>query len=470
MMMKPLYLFNTETRKKQEILQTGAHFLMYTCGPTVYNFAHIGNLRTYIFEDLLRRTLKYLGYKVKQVMNLTDVDDKTIKGAIEKGISLEEYTNPYIDAFFEDLKTLNIQRAESYPKATDYIPKMIKIIQGLLEKEYAYVGSDGCIYFSIRKFPKYGRLSHLKLEDLKIGASERVFQDEYEKDNASDFVLWKSYDAKRDGSIFWESPFGKGRPGWHIECSAMAMELLGETIDLHCGGVDNIFPHHDNEIAQSECFSGKTFAKFWAHSEHLIVDGKKMSKSLGNFYTLRDLLEKGYDPMVIRYLLLQAHYRTQLNFTFKGLDAAKSSLDRLKDFLFRLEHVEGEGENETKILIENVLEEFKNALRDDLNISVALASLFDFIRETNALCDQKRVGKDEAQDILLALRQMDQVLGFLPFHEDAPPKEILEMLEKREKARHAKNWQLADALRDEIVSKGYIIDDTPSGAYVKKGT
>ncbi|NGX47804.1 MAG: Cysteine--tRNA ligase, partial [Chlamydiae bacterium] len=263
-------LYNTETRQKEKIVPLEDNKIrMYTCGPTVYNFAHIGNFRTYIFEDLLRRTLKYFGFALTQVMNITDIDDKTLAGAIHENKTLKEYTKLYEEAFFKDLQTLNIEKVEHYPFATDFVPKMIEIIQGLKDKGIAYRGGDGSIYFSIGKFPSYGRLSHLNLEDLKAGASERVGTDEYDKENVADFVLWKAYDPKRDGQIFWESPFGKGRPGWHIECSAMAMDLLGKTIDIHVGGVDNIFPHHENEIAQSEAFSGKPFVKHWLHSEHL---------------------------------------------------------------------------------------------------------------------------------------------------------------------------------------------------------
>ncbi|NGX26412.1 MAG: Cysteine--tRNA ligase, partial [Chlamydiae bacterium] len=371
-------LYNTETRQKEKIVPLEDNKIrMYTCGPTVYNFAHIGNFRTYIFEDLLRRTLKYFGFALTQVMNITDIDDKTLAGAIHENKTLKEYTKLYEEAFFKDLQTLNIEKVEHYPFATDFVPQMIEIIQGLKDKGIAYRGGDGSIYFSIGKFPSYGRLSHLNLEDLKAGASERVGTDEYDKENVADFVLWKAYDPKRDGQIFWESPFGKGRPGWHIECSAMAMDLLGKTIDIHVGGVDNIFPHHENEIAQSEAFSGKPFVKHWLHSEHLLVDHKKMSKSLGNFYTLRDLLEKGYTGPEVRYLLLTAHYRMQLNFTMEGLDAARSSLERLSDFALRLQKVEGRDDSDIDSILTKTRESFQTALADDLNISPALAALFE---------------------------------------------------------------------------------------------
>nr|NGX45959.1 Cysteine--tRNA ligase [Chlamydiota bacterium] len=324
-----LKLWNTETRTKEAVIPIEGHKIrLYTCGPTVYNYAHIGNFRTYVFEDLLRRSLKFFGMEVEQVMNLTDIEDKIIAGALHESKQLEEYTEPYIAAFFDDLKTLGVERVEHYPRATDYIPHMIEIIEALMEKGVAYRGADESIYFSINHFPSYGRLSQLNLEELKSGASQRVGTDEYDKENVADFTLWKAYDPKRDWEILWESPFGKGRPGWHIECSAMGMSILGETIDIHVGGVDNIFPHHENEIAQSEAYSGKQFVRHWLHSDHLLVEGKKMSKSLGNFYTLRDLIEKGYSGRVVRLLLLQTHYRTQLNFTLQGLDAAASSLER----------------------------------------------------------------------------------------------------------------------------------------------
>lgn len=467
-----LKFYNTESRQKEDLTCiTGKCLLMYTCGPTVYNFAHIGNFRTYVFEDLLRRTIKFFGYDLRQVMNITDVEDKTIKGAIEKGISLKEYTETYTTAFFEDLHTLSIQPVEEYPRATDYIPQMIKMIQRHLELGYAYKGEDGCIYFSIDRFPSYGRLSHLFLEELKEGASERVKADEYEKENAADFVLWKAYDPQRDGENYWDSPFGKGRPGWHIECSAMAMQLLGESIDIHVGGVDNIFPHHENEIAQSETYSGKRFVRYWLHSEHLLVDNRKMSKSLGNFFTLRDLLNKGYTGKEVRYLLLQAHYRTQLNFTFEGLLGARHTLQRLADFVHRLRRVEDETNyGRHRSFIDKTEEEFSSHLADDLNISAALAALFEMVREINTLCDTGKIGRKEAQEVLAFLEKLDRVLGVIPLHaeEEVFPVEIQNALEKREKARKEKKWKEADAARDWILSQGYLIEDTPKGPRIKK--
>lgn len=467
-----LKLFNTASRQKETLVALHDHHIkMYTCGPTVYNYAHIGNFRTYVFEDLLRRTIKFFGFKITQVMNLTDVDDKTIKGAIANNISLNAYTQPYKDAFFEDLRTLNIESVEYYPAATDYIPDMIRMIEVLLAKGIAYVGGDGSVYFAIQKFPRYGCLSHLHLEDLQAGASDRVANDEYEKDNVADFVLWKSYDPERDGKIYWESPFGPGRPGWHLECSAMAMKLLGETIDIHVGGVDNMFPHHENEIAQSEACSGQLFSKIWMHSEHLLVDHKKMSKSLGNFYTLRDLLEKGFTGTQVRYLLLQTHYKTQLNFTFQGLDATKSALNRLNDFIQRLSEVEGDQPgHKIQELCQKTLDHFAESLADDLNISAALAAIFDFVRDMNCLCDAGQLSKGEAQEALALMKKFNSVLGILSFEKREPeiPEELKLAFERRLQARQEKNWKLADELRDFIQQRGYVIEDTPNGVRLKK--
>lgn len=469
----PLKLYNTASRQKEVLKPLKDNCVsLYTCGPTVYNFAHIGNFRTYVFEDLLRRTIKFFGLNVFQVMNLTDVDDKTIKGALANNVSLNEYTQTYKDAFFNDLKTLGIEPAEKYPAATEYIGEMIKMIQTLLEKNVAYRGTDGSIYYAIKKFPHYGCLSHLHIDELQAGASQRVAADEYEKDHVADFVLWKAYDASRDGKIYWESPFGKGRPGWHLECSAMAIELLGNTLDIHVGGVDNMFPHHENEIAQSEAYTGERFVNIWMHAEHLIVDGKKMSKSLGNVYRLKDLLEKGYTGTHIRYMLIQNHYRTQLNFTFAGLEACKESLHRLNGFIQRMQEIEAtHHENMAQALIEQTLISFSEALADDLNISLALAAVFDMVREANALNDAGRLGKEDAQAIIQLMKRFDTVLGFLSFEPVAEkiPEDLQDALEKRIQARKEKNWALADQLRDLIAKRGYVIEDTPQGARLKKG-
>lgn len=473
-----LKLYNTLTRRKDVLVPLeNNHIQMYTCGPTVYNFAHIGNFRTYVFEDLLRRTIKFLGMQITQVMNLTDVDDKTIQGALAQNSTLEEYTLPYKEAFFSDLKALNIEPVEHYPAATAYIPEMITMIQGLLDKGMAYKSHDGCVYYAISKFPNYGCLSHLHLDELKPCASQRISEDEYEKDNVSDFVLWKKCDPVRDGKTFWESPFGPGRPGWHLECSAMAISLLGPSIDIHVGGIDNMFPHHENEIAQSEAYTGKPFARMWMHSEHLVVDNKKMSKSAGNFFTLRDLLEKGYTGTQVRYMLLQTHYKTQLNFTFTGLDAVKGTLQRIQDFIRRMQELAFIETTHASMeavmpLLEGAFSDFAAALADDLNISSALAVLFELVRDLNSLADSNNITATEAKCTLEMLKKCNQVLGVLFFEEQTPeiPSHLQEALQRRIEARNAKNWAEADALRDLIHREGYVIEDTATGVRLKKET
>lgn len=458
-----LTLFNTLTRKKEVFkpIKKG-NVGLYTCGPTVYAFAHIGNFRAYIFGDLLKRYLKYKGFKVKQVMNLTDVDDKTIKGSRSEGISLDEYTKRYKRAFFEDIKVLNIEKADVYPEATKCIKEMIALVKKLLDKKIAYKSDDGSIYYDVSKFKDYGKLAQLKLKDLKVGA--RVKQDQYEKEEANDFALWKGY-SKEDGDVGWESEIGKGRPGWHIECSVMSSKYLGETFDIHTGGVDLIFPHHTNEIAQSEGASGKKFVHYWLHNEHLLVNGKKMSKSLGNFYTLRDILKKGYSPMAIRLLLLSTHYRQKLNFTFKGLEGAKNSIERLDNFIFNLRNIkETKDEHKVKALIKEAESKFEEKMDDDFNISEALAVVYDFVNKVYKL----KISKKDAEKIIDLLKRFDSVLSVIDFKKEEIPKEILELKIKREKARKKKDFDLADKIRDEISKKGYFIEDTPEGAKVKK--
>jgi len=442
---------------------------IYTCGPTVYGFAHIGNYRTYMFEDLLRRWLKYRGYTVTQVMNLTDVDDKTIRESRKEGIPLDDYTARYKKAFFEDLDTLGIERAEVYPAATEHIPEMVTLVQKLMDKGLAYRGSDGCIYYSIEKFPDYGKLSGKRIDKNIAGA--RIAHDEYEKDEAADFALWKAWD-EGDGDVFWETELGKGRPGWHIECSAMSTKYLGETFDIHTGGEDNIFPHHENEIAQSEAANGVQFVRYWLHSAHLIVEGKKMSKSLGNFYTLRQLLDKGYNPLTIRYELISTHYRQQLNFTFEGLDAARNSINRLREFRAMLDSIADEGDGSSaKILVTKARTDFEAALDDDLNISGALGAVFELVREANKLRDEGRLTASGAKVILAFLDSFHTVTGLLP-EEIAETVPVLidgksitieEAIALRAEARAAKDWPRADAVRDAIADAGYIIKDTPDG-------
>ena len=457
-------IFNTLTRQKDGFkpIEQG-RVKMYTCGPTVYDYAHIGNFRAFLFEDLLKRWLRYRGFRVTHVMNLTDVDDKTIKGSQQKAVPLREYTDFYVKAFFEDIKKLNIELADVYPKATDHISEMVTLIKTLMAKDFAYRGEDNSIYYAVCKFPEYGKLSKIKVGELKAGA--RVSQDEYAKEEAQDFALWKAW-TPEDGDVYWETELGKGRPGWHIECSAMSMKYLGETFDIHCGGVDNMFPHHENEIAQSEAATGKRFVLYWMHNEHLQVEGKKMSKRLGNYYTLRDLLAKGYDPIVIRYLLLSTHYRQQFNFTFEGLDAAKGAIDRLKNLARRLHDSEGKGsEGQIAKLIAQVQAGFGNAMDDDLNISIALAQLFDFVREVNYLLDDNAVSKEEAAEVGGLLMQFDSVLGVIGKVEveEALPQDIDALVQKREAARKAKNWKEADAIRTQLKAMGIVIEDTAQG-------
>jgi cysteinyl-tRNA synthetase len=456
--------FNTLTRRKETFtpIEPGK-VRMYTCGPTVYDYAHIGNFRAFLFEDLLKRWLEYRGYTVTHVMNLTDVDDKTIKGSQKQQIPLKQFTEHYTNAFFEDIKALNIKPANHYPKATSHIPEMTALIKTLIQKGYAYKAPDNSIYYAIKKFKNYGKLSHIKIQALKTGT--RVKTDEYDKEEAQDFALWKAW-SPEDGNVFWETQLGKGRPGWHIECSAMSMRYLGETFDIHCGGVDNIFPHHENEIAQSEAASGKKFVNYWLHNEHLLVEGKKMAKKFGNFYTLRDLLGKGYDPIAIRFLLLSTHYRAQFNFTFKGLDAARAAVERLRNFVRRLRDANG-ADSGGKIarLVRGVKEDFGLAMDDDLNVSVALAALFDFVREANALLDAGVVSRSEADEVNALMRGFDEVLGVIGEveTEEALPRGAEELIEKRKEARKARDWARADALRLKLREMGVVVEDTPQG-------
>jgi cysteinyl-tRNA synthetase len=456
-------LFNTITRRKEVFKPLeGGKAKMYTCGPTVYDYAHIGNFRAFLFEDLLKRWLIQRKFTVTHVMNLTDIDDKTIKGSQKQGIPLRQFTDFYINAFFEDIKTLNIEPADVYPKATDHIFEMVTLIKALMAKGYAYKGEDGSIYFSVCKFPDYGKLSHIKVGELKTGA--RVNQDEYAKEEAQDFALWKAW-TPEDGDVFWETELGKGRPGWHIECSAMSMKFLGETFDLHCGGVDNMFPHHENEIAQSEAATGKTFVGYWMHNEHLLVEGKKMSKRFGNFYTLRDLLAKGYDPIVIRYLLMSTHYRQQFNFTFEGLDAAKAAVERLRNFVRRIHEAEGIKTGKVETLTGKLEACFGGSMDDDLNIGIGLSSLFDFVREVNGLLDANLVSKQEAAEVGGLMMRIDEVLGVIGRVEveEALSSGIDELVQKREAARKAKNWKEADAIRAQLKSMGIVLEDTAQG-------
>ncbi|MBC7363447.1 MAG: cysteine--tRNA ligase [Candidatus Aminicenantes bacterium] len=459
--------YNTLSGKIEEFIPLRENEVrLYTCGPTVYDYPHIGNYRAYIFEDLLKRFLLFAGYRVIHVMNITDVDDKTIRGANSLGIPLNEYTKKYIEAFFEDLKTLHILPADYYPRATEHIPDMVRMIKGLLEKGYAYF-KDGSVYFSIAKFPEYGKLSKINVEELKAGA--RLDADEYEKESVHDFALWKK---AKEGEPFWETELGPGRPGWHIECSAMSTRYLGPTFDIHCGGIDNIFPHHENEIAQSEAYYGQKFVNYWLHCHHLVVDGEKMSKSKGNFYTLRDLLAKQVDPLDLRFFLLSTHYRKMLNFTFVNLEQARASRQRILDFIYEIEHrtfPPGGQQEKIKELSDRALNDFREALSDDLNISSALAALFEFIRQVNQIMSREKLSQEEAGTILQTIREINRVLDILPEKkEEALPPEIRQKIELRQKARQEKNFALADAIRDELKELGIILEDTREGVRWKR--
>jgi cysteinyl-tRNA synthetase len=445
---------------------------VYTCGPTVYNDVHIGNLRTFLFEDMLRRILRYLGYKVTQVMNVTDVDDKTILGAHKAGISLDEYTAPFIESFLRDLDSLHMERAEHFPRATDHIAEMIEIIARLIEKGYAYE-SEGSVWFSISRDPDYGRLSGFDLAQVRRG--ERVASDEYTKEDVRDFVLWKGV---KPGEPAWDSPWGPGRPGWHIECSAMGMKYLGETFDLHCGGVDLIFPHHENEIAQSESATDRPFVHTWLHSEHLIVDGQKMSKSLGNQYTLKDLVERGYSPRAVRYLFLSVHYRQKINFTFESLDGGAGALRRIDEMRFRLGHAAEVGKPSAAMAaaVERLRRDFAESVADDLNLAAGLAALFVFVKDVNLAVEEGRIGTGDRQRILDALADVDQVLGVLdpaewPSAETASgpsEDEIERRIQERLDARKNRDFAAADRIRDELAAQGVILEDTPQGTRWKR--
>jgi cysteinyl-tRNA synthetase len=447
---------------------------IYTCGPTVYSRAHIGNFRAYIFEDLLQRHLELRGYKVHRVMNITDVDDKTIRGAREAKIPLRKFTEQFKEAFFEDIKTLRIKRADEFPAATDrrYIDRMIEMIATLISRGLAYQAEDKSVYFRINKFPDYGKLAHFDLTQLQ--STGRVKHDEYDKEHIGDFALWKAWDEE-DGEVAWESPWGRGRPGWHIECSAMATALLGERIDIHCGGVDNIFPHHEAEIAQSEGVTGKKFVRYWLHCAHLLVDGQKMSKSLGNFYTLPDVLEKGYTGREIRYALMRVHYRAPLNFTWEGMDEARQALARIDEWLARLRET-ASAKTDTLKSDMHVGEQFEEALDDDLNISAALGFLFETIRQTNRAMDRGELDSAstnswlnwwERVNSVLSLPASVQLRASLDMKGELQavhiPAEIAELVRQREEARLAKDFQRSDELRDELSARGWEVRDTKEG-------
>ncbi len=460
-------IFNTLTRRTEELVPlTPGRIGLYTCGPTVYDYAHIGNFRTYVWEDLLRRTLKLHGFRVTQVMNITDIEDKIINKAIEQRIPVGEVTEPFIAAFFEDLDKLGIERAEHYPRATEHIPEMIAIAKALESKGMTYE-SQGSLYFKIGAFATYGRLSNLENREIKVGA--RVDSDEYEKDDARDFVLWKGH---KEGEPEWASPYGSGRPGWHLECSAMSMKYLGESFDLHTGGVDNIFPHHENEIAQSEGATGRPFVKYWMHAAHLMVDGEKMAKSKGNFHTVRDLIKNGNDPRAMRYLLLSTHYRSSLNFTFDGLERAGAELQRFDALHARLaEPNTAEGNDDAfDKKVAAIEDEVKAALGDDLNVSSATGALFRLVREANAALDRKELPRGSAAGLQAAIGRLDQVFGVLaPRAQEMLAPEIEELIAQRQAARKAKNFAESDRIRDLLAGRGIVLEDTPAGVRWRRG-
>ena len=446
---------------------------MYTCGPTVYNYAHIGNFRAYLFEDLLRRSLEYHGYKVTQVMNLTDVDDKTIRDSRAAGLKLQDFTRKYKDAFFEDLKTLRIEPAEHYPEATTHIPEMIEMIRILFEKGFAYKSEDGSVYFSIAKFKDYGKLAKIDMEQQRSGV--RINNDEYDKDSVADFALWKAW-SESDGDVKWDSPWGPGRPGWHLECSAMSMKYLGRTFDIHTGGIDNMFPHHEDEIAQSEAANSCKFVNYWLHCEHLTIDKKKMSKSLGNFYTLRDLLNKGYSGKEVRWALIGTHYRSKLNFNLGLCDQARTTLKKFADFFGRLKALpQGTaGKEEAAGLAADADKKFADAIGDDLNIAEALSAVFTLERAVNTALASNSLQSEAGGVILEQFRRFDRVLAV--FDVDAAASEeaedvpagIMALAQKRIEARKAKDFKTADEIRDSLKAQGWVIIDTPQGMKVKK--
>jgi cysteinyl-tRNA synthetase len=460
-----LKLTNTLTGKQEVFEPADSQTVrMYTCGPTVYNFAHVGNLRTFVWEDILRRHLASK-WKINHVMNLTDIDDKIINRSMESGQDIKTFTAPYTLGFFEDCEKLRIQKPEVVSPATEHIDEMIQLVERLIETGYAYREGDS-IYYRISRFPAYGRLSNLDKRELKVGA--RIDADEYEKEEQRDFVLWKAPKDPREPR--WPAPFGEGRPGWHLECSAMAMRYLGETLDLHCGGIDLLFPHHENEIAQSEAVTGRPFVRFWVHGEHLLVNNEKMAKSKGNFFTLRDLLDKGYDPLSIRYLLVSVRYRKQLNFTMDGLKEARAALDRIKEFLFRLETAKLVPGNDPKLgaALATARQDFEASLDDDLNTSGALGAVFIFIGEANVAMAEGRLHEADRPEIKAWFKVIDDRLAIIPpmehpVQDDKEAEEIEELVTQRNEARKSRNFALSDKIRQQLLDRGVLIEDTREG-------
>jgi cysteinyl-tRNA synthetase len=462
-----LKLFNTLSRAIEEFVpldHAGRNVGLYCCGPTVHDFAHIGNFRTFVFADLLRRYLQFKGYDVHHVMNITDVEDKIIQRVGEAKSSLPAYTAKYEGAFFEDLQALGCLRPRETPRATEHMGEIIALIQTLAGRGMTYRTGDGSVYFSIEKYRlgggRYGQLLNLNFEQMRPG--QRVASDDYAKDAVADFALWKAR-TPEDGTVFWPSPWGEGRPGWHIECSAMSMETLGPSFDLHLGGEDLIFPHHENEIAQSQA-AGRPFVKYWLHGAHLLVEGRKMSKSLGNYFTLRDLLERGFNGRETRYLLLTAHYREPFNFTLDGLRAGRAALARLDECLDKLRQTAGDA---TAAADENLLGQFTAAMDEDLNVSAAWGAIFDWVRENNRLLAEGRMNAARAAAARAAWDKITTVLGLQREEKPAAPAPLQALLEERLAARKAKDFKRADAIRDELKSKGWAIEDTPQGPRLK---
>ncbi len=440
----------------------------YYCGPTVWNYGHIGNFRSAIAADIIRRYLKFKGYKVNHVMNITDVDDRIIQQAGEAGVSLDEYTAKYIDALWEDFDALGCERPDVVPRATRHIPEMVAIIEKLLEKKHAY-RSDGSIYYRIASFPDYGKLSKINFAGNIAGASERIDTDKYEKEDARDYALWKEPDSETEPS--WDAPIGRGRPGWHIECSAMSMKYLGETFDIHAGGIDLVFPHHENEIAQSEGATGKPFVRYWLHFEHLKVEGETMSKSKGNYYTFRDVTAKGFSGAAVRYFLLSVPYNKQLNFTFEALAGAEKTVASLRDFRARLSEAKTEPGNNQELheTAEKALREFEEGMDDDLNTSVALAAIHNLSREVNTALARKKVKEDNKRELLALLERFDSVLNVLGDSKtEMLDSEIQLLIDERQEARHRRDFARADEIRIQLADQGIILEDTKDGVRWKR--
>jgi len=465
-----LRLLNTYTRKLQKFAPLKKNTVrMYTCGPTVWDYAHIGNFRTYIFQDVLRRYLEFKGYKVTQVTNITDVDDRTIRQSKETGLTLHEYTKKYEEAYLADLGALNIERAEHYPRATEHIDEMVALVKKLVRRGFAYE-AEGSIYFDISKFRAYGRLSGVHMDELKDGA--RIDSDKYNKDEARDFALWKGWHPD-DGDVFWETAIGKGRPGWHLECSAMSMKYLGTTFDIHSGGEDLIFPHHENEIAQSEAATGKRFVRFWLHSGMLLVGGRKMAKSSGNFFTLRDLLSKGHDPLAVRYLLMSAQYRAQLNFTEGVLADAEKAVQAIRGTYRRINNIGRTRRHSNAQLLEILSRErreFEKAMDDDLNTPGALAAIHRAARVVNRAIDQDEVSTKDTVAIHQFFSDLDRVVGILggQIKADELPEEAGRLIRERDQARANRDWATADSLREQLLAMGIVVEDTPAGTVWKR--